>query len=310
MTLSPEQLAAMREMGVYNAAYAEAVAEGGAREAIVAILQASEPPSVAAGGMHRMSFGLEYLLEASGNGRERWARLLGVSDGPPTAEGAAMMMETLFIFCDPDGALRALGLHNDLMAFRMAANRHARGVSEETVGGVTTWMVQEMLRYWSLLPFLELAAAVGAAQPAKQDGSQLSSTSSAENTGPHCTPPSGSGAQTLSARCGVQLSSGGEENTQGPAMLTELPRPRRGDIAQGSQAEMPFAMQRPPDHNGRRVDYRPSNVTQSGVSNVTLAGETITKRARVKVCGVDCHQGTPECNGYCTGKASHPPAAD
>lgn len=27
------------------------------------------------------------------------------------------------------------------------------------------------------------------------------------------------------------------------------------------------------------------------------------------VCGVHCHTGDENCNGYCTGKAEHPPAA-
>lgn len=30
---------------------------------------------------------------------------------------------------------------------------------------------------------------------------------------------------------------------------------------------------------------------------------------QVMICGVDCHQGDANCNGYCTGKAAHPPAA-
>jgi len=30
---------------------------------------------------------------------------------------------------------------------------------------------------------------------------------------------------------------------------------------------------------------------------------------QVMICGVDCHQGDANCNGYCTGKADHPPAA-
>lgn len=30
---------------------------------------------------------------------------------------------------------------------------------------------------------------------------------------------------------------------------------------------------------------------------------------KVMVCGVDCHQGDANCNGYCTGKTDHPPAA-
>lgn len=28
---------------------------------------------------------------------------------------------------------------------------------------------------------------------------------------------------------------------------------------------------------------------------------------RVMLCGIDCHHGDKNCNGYCTGKAAHPP---
>jgi len=30
---------------------------------------------------------------------------------------------------------------------------------------------------------------------------------------------------------------------------------------------------------------------------------------QVMVCGVDCHRGDKNCNGYCVGQASKPPAA-
>ena len=30
---------------------------------------------------------------------------------------------------------------------------------------------------------------------------------------------------------------------------------------------------------------------------------------KVMICGVDCHTGDANCNGYCTGKAEHPPEA-
>ena len=30
---------------------------------------------------------------------------------------------------------------------------------------------------------------------------------------------------------------------------------------------------------------------------------------QVMICGVDCHQGDANCNGYCTGKTDDPPAA-
>lgn len=33
------------------------------------------------------------------------------------------------------------------------------------------------------------------------------------------------------------------------------------------------------------------------------------KKKQVMVCGVDCHQGDSNCNGYCTGKADSPQAA-
>lgn len=32
-------------------------------------------------------------------------------------------------------------------------------------------------------------------------------------------------------------------------------------------------------------------------------------RQEVMVCGVDCHRGGTNCNGYCIGKAASPPAA-
>ena len=30
---------------------------------------------------------------------------------------------------------------------------------------------------------------------------------------------------------------------------------------------------------------------------------------QVMICGVDCHQGDANCNGYCTGKTDSPPEA-
>lgn len=30
---------------------------------------------------------------------------------------------------------------------------------------------------------------------------------------------------------------------------------------------------------------------------------------QVMICGVDCHQGDANCNGYCTGKTDDPPEA-
>jgi hypothetical protein len=30
---------------------------------------------------------------------------------------------------------------------------------------------------------------------------------------------------------------------------------------------------------------------------------------KIMICGVDCHPGDTNCNGYCTGETDHPPAA-
>ncbi|WKE65076.1 hypothetical protein PVT67_15645 [Gallaecimonas kandeliae] len=30
---------------------------------------------------------------------------------------------------------------------------------------------------------------------------------------------------------------------------------------------------------------------------------------QIMICGIDCHQGDQNCNGYCTGDSQHPPEA-
>lgn len=45
-------------------------------------------------------------------------------------------------------------------------------------------------------------------------------------------------------------------------------------------------------------------------AEVFEAGYTEVPVEKVNVCDVDCHTGAPGCNGCCTGKTGHPPAAD
>jgi hypothetical protein len=213
------------ELNAYNAAFQTAQADGGARESILAILHAAEPPGLQDGTFQRMSFGLDWLLEATGNGREHWTAMMQA--GSMKATNGRVIIESLFIFSNPDAALESLGLGgDDVMAFRKAANAFARSVPDETVAAAVPWMTREILRYWGWLPFLEAAAAVEApVPPQKPDGSSSISTGSAPTTRLAFTPPSGSSSQPRLWHCGLPLSKDGAGNIPAPASPTKPASP-------------------------------------------------------------------------------------
>lgn len=61
---------------------------------------------------------------------------------------------------------------------------------------------------------------------------------------------------------------------------------------------------------GVRALILDGGLTITTLSPTQVAALVPKVQAKVKVCGVDCHQGDAACNGYCTGKVDRPPAAD
>ena len=207
-------------MMAYNKAFQAAQAEGGAVESILAILHAAEPPGVKAGTLHRMSFGLDYLLETTGNGRERWQGLMTPDADPGATAGA--LIEAMYIFSNPGDALDKLGFSGkDVAAVRKAAHMYALTVPDATVQVAGPWIIREMLRYWGWLPFLEAAAEAGApVPPAKPDGSPSSLTGSVPTTASPSITPSGDSSPRPQWLSGLPLSSGGAESIPAPASPT------------------------------------------------------------------------------------------
>ncbi len=225
--MTPEMQAAAAELGAYSKAFAEAHESGGSREAILAILHAAEPPGVKAGTFHRMSFGLDALLEMTGNGRAKWLAIMSQGGNPATAAGGMGIIESLFVFSDPAAALESLGLGgDDLMSFRKSAHAFARRIDDDTAAAAVKWMIREMLRYWNWLPFLEAAAVEAPAPSARPDGSAPISTGSAPTTEPACTPPSGDSTPPLPSISGLQQSSAAAASIPAPASPTEPAPPQ------------------------------------------------------------------------------------